>query len=101
MKPYTLCTAINNGWVWEIPTWGRLGVGYVHSDKYIETNSALVEFQKYLKAKGYKYKDLKYKLVKFDTYRHEKMFVKNVCSIGLASCFIEPLESTGLVTIHA
>lgn len=100
MKPYTLCTAINNGWVWEIPTWGRLGVGYVHSDKYIETNTALVEFQKYLKAKGYKYKDLKYKLVKFDTYRHEKMFVKNVCSIGLASCFIEPLESTGLVTIH-
>ncbi len=100
MKPYTLCTAIDNGWVWEIPTWGRLGVGYVHSDKYIETEDALVEFQRYLKNKGYEYKTLKYNLIKFDTYRHDKMFVKNVCSIGLASSFIEPLESTGLFTVH-
>ena len=100
MIPYTLCTGIDNGWVWEIPTWERLGVGYVHSTKYVETNSALAELQRYLKAKGYDYKKLKYNLVKFDTYRYEKMFVKNVCAIGLASCFIEPLESTGLVTVH-
>lgn len=100
MKPYTLCTAIDNGWVWEIPTWGRLGVGYVHSTKFVETEDALVQLQQYLKDKGYDYKNIKYSLVKFDTYRYEKMFVKNVCSIGLASSFIEPLESTGLFTVH-
>jgi tryptophan halogenase len=31
----TTCTAISNGWVWNIPLWSRLGAGYVYSDKFI------------------------------------------------------------------
>jgi hypothetical protein len=31
---------------------------------------------------------------------HEKLFVKNVCAIGLAAGFIEPLESNGLLSVH-
>ena len=29
---YTNCTAIENGWIWEIPLWSRMGFGYVWSD---------------------------------------------------------------------
>jgi len=31
---------------------------------------------------------------------HERVFVKNVCAIGLSAGFIEPLESNGLYTVH-
>ena len=31
---------------------------------------------------------------------HERLWVKNVCGIGLAAGFIEPLESNGLFTVH-
>jgi tryptophan halogenase len=31
---------------------------------------------------------------------HERIFVKNVCAIGLSAGFIEPLESNGLLSVH-
>jgi tryptophan halogenase len=31
---------------------------------------------------------------------HKKIFHKNVCAIGLSAGFIEPLESSGLYTVH-
>ena len=31
---------------------------------------------------------------------YERIFVKNVCAIGLAAGFIEPLESNGLLSVH-
>ena len=31
---------------------------------------------------------------------HRKLWVKNVCAIGLAAGFIEPLESNGLFSVH-
>jgi flavin-dependent dehydrogenase len=38
LKPYTNCTAIENGWVWNIPSWDKIGTGYVYSDKYISVS---------------------------------------------------------------
>jgi tryptophan halogenase len=35
LEPYTNCTAIGNGWCWNVPLWSRLGTGYVYSDKFI------------------------------------------------------------------
>ena len=31
LEGYTNCTAIDNGWIWNIPLWSRLGTGYVYS----------------------------------------------------------------------
>ena len=49
LEGYTNCTAIQNGWVWNIPLWSRIGTGYVFSDKYISKEDALEEFKDYLK----------------------------------------------------
>ena len=93
---YTNCTAIDNGWVWNIPLWSRIGSGYVYSDKYISDDNALLQFQKHIK-KG---DELEYKHIKMRTGIHKRTWVKNVCAIGLSAGFIEPLESNGLYTVH-
>ena len=92
---YTNCTAINNGWVWNIPLWSRIGTGYVYSDKFISDKDALKEFQKYLGTD-----ELDFKNIKMRVGLHNRLWVKNVVAIGLSAGFIEPLESNGLFTVH-
>ena len=45
---YTNCTSYNNGWIWNIPLWSRMGTGYVYSSKFVDDETALKEFKKYL-----------------------------------------------------
>jgi hypothetical protein len=107
MEPYTSCTAISHGWVWNIPSWERIGTGYVFSDKYITPEAALEEFKQYLRSDKMTIHDpnrdvgsYEYKLIKFRVGIHRRTFVKNVVAIGFAAGFIEPLESNGLFTVH-
>lgn len=106
LEPYTNCTAIDNGWVWNIPLWSRIGTGYVYSDKYITDDEALIEFKKYLKTKTTISNEerisdeLEFKNIQMRIGIHEKTWHKNVVAIGLAAGFIEPLESNGLFTVH-
>ena len=100
LEAYTNCTAIENGWVWNIPTWERIGTGYVYSDKYISDEEALDEFKRYLDSKGLNYSQSEFKNIPMRIGLHEDIFVKNVCAIGLSAGFIEPLESNGLLTVH-
>ena len=95
LVPYTNCTAIENGWVWNVPLWSRMGTGYAYSDKYISDEDALTQFKKYLKRD-----DLDFKQLKMKIGIHKRLFVKNVCAIGLAAGFIEPLEGNGLLSVH-
>ena len=98
---YTNCTAIENGWIWEIPLWSRMGSGYVFSDKFISSEEALKEFKRGLIKKGYEnVEDLKYHLIPMRCGIQSKLWVKNACAIGLAAGFIEPLQSNGLHSIH-
>jgi tryptophan halogenase len=92
---YTNCTAIENGWVWNIPLWSRIGTGYVYSDKFISDEDALIQFKKYLKKD-----DLEFKKIKMRVGIHNRVWVKNVIAIGLSAGFIEPLESNGLFSVH-
>ena len=93
---YSSSTAIQNGWVWKVPLWSRIGTGYVYSDKFVSDEDALKEFQNYLGTE-----ELNFKKLKMRVGIHKRLFVKNVCAIGLSSGFIEPLESNGLFTIHS
>jgi len=95
LQAFTNCTALGNGWVWNIPLWSRIGTGYVYSDKYISDEEALEEFKEHLGRD-----DLEFKKLKMRVGIHNRLFVKNVAAIGLSAGFIEPLESNGLFTVH-
>ena len=94
---YTNCTAINAGWVWTIPLWSRIGTGYVYSSKFISDEDALEEFKKHLGSRADK---AEFRNIKMKQGIHRRLWVKNVCAIGLSAGFIEPLESNGLWTTH-
>ena len=95
LEPFTNCTALGNGWVWNIPLWSRIGTGYVYSDNYISDEDALKEFKEHLGRD-----DLEFKNIKMRVGIHKRLFVKNVVAIGLSAGFIEPLESNGLFSVH-
>lgn len=100
---YTDCIAHNNGWVWKIPLWTRWGTGYVYSDKYISDEDAKEEFKQFIKDRNYdglNVDELEFRKIKMRVGRHERIWVKNVCAIGLSAGFIEPLESNGLYSVH-
>lgn len=100
LQSVTECTAIDYGWVWNIPLWSRVGTGYVYSDKHISSENALKEFKQYLNNKGHQTDSLEFRDIKMRVGRHKKLWVNNVVAVGLSAAFIEPLESTGLVTVY-
>jgi hypothetical protein len=107
LEAYTNCTAIENGWCWNIPLWSRLGCGYVFSDKFVTEEEALDQFKKYLMSNkmviprsAEEVEQLEFKKIKMRVGIHKRTFVKNVVAIGLSAGFIEPLESNGLFSVH-
>ena len=94
MSCVTDCKALSSGWIWDIPLWSRLGTGYVYSSQFQTSVSAEEEFRQ---ETGW---DGEVKHIKFRHGKHEKAWHKNVVAIGLSYGFIEPLESTGLLTTH-
>jgi hypothetical protein len=79
--------------------WTRIGTGYVYSDKFVDDETALKEFQKHLGKRAPKNKS-DYKNIKMKVGIHKRLWVKNVAAIGLSAGFIEPLESNGLFSVH-
>ena len=70
------------------------------SYKYISYEQAIIDFKEYLKKGNHEIKNSEFKTIKMRVGIHQRPFVKNVCAIGLAAGFIEPLESNGLYTVH-
>ncbi len=93
IRPYTTATALSNGWVWDIPMQSRRSVGYVHSSRYTDTESARSELIAY---QGCSSSELETRLIKFRVGQRRKAWQGNCIAIGLAGGFVEPLESTGL-----
>jgi len=91
----TNCTALSSGWSWNIPLWNRMGTGYVYSSDFISDDDAEKEFVKYLGTD-----DLDFNKINIRHGVREKAWVKNVVGIGLSYAFVEPLESTSLVSTH-
>ena len=102
MECFTDCTAIENGWVWNIPLYNRIGSGYVWSNKFTSLEEAEIQYRNHLiskfgesrgKAATFKHIDIKHGV-------HEECWKNNVIAVGLSAGFIEPLESTGLMMTH-
>lgn len=106
MENYTSCTAIEAGWVWNIPLWHRIGTGYVYSSKYATEEQAEEHFRRHLKSNRMIFPDAEraeaaeFRHIKIRHGVHKRAWEKNVVGIGLANGFIEPLESTGLMLTH-
>ena len=101
MESVTNCTAIEAGWVWNIPLYTRIGTGYVYSSKHASEDEAEAQFRAHLaKSDPKRAEEAKVFHLKIKHGIHTKSWVKNVVAVGLSSGFIEPLESTGLMLTH-
>ncbi|MEO8022596.1 tryptophan halogenase family protein [Polaromonas sp.] len=87
----TRSVALDAGWMWVIPTGGRLGCGYVYSSKHVSREQALAEVSTYW---GTDVEPINH--IKFSPGRLEQCWFKNVMAVGLSSGFVEPLEATSI-----
>lgn len=94
-RPSTLSIAQPHGWIWETPTWGQIGSGYVFSDNFITVEQAEDHIRSHWKKQGLEWNPLR--SVKFTSGRLKNIAVDNVVSNGLGQSFIEPLEATSVM----
>lgn len=83
--------ALSSGWMWRIPVQQRRGCGYVFDSDFITPDQAQEEIETVL---GHPIEPIK--VIKFESGRVEQTFCHNVVTIGLAGCFLEPLQATNL-----
>jgi flavin-dependent dehydrogenase len=90
---WTLAKAMDYGWLFRIPVWGRYGNGYIFSDRYTDIDNAKQELEILYKKEidiGKKFN--------FDPGCLENVWIKNCCAIGLSGSFVEPLEASSIGT---
>jgi tryptophan 7-halogenase len=92
LRPYTTAAAMPAGWRWEIPLQHRMGNGYVFSSSHVSEDEACEAIR--AAAAGEPLADPR--VLRFRPGRRSNSWSRNVVGVGLASGFLEPLESTSI-----
>lgn len=90
---WTLAKAMNAGWMFRIPVWGRKGNGYIFDSDFITAEEAKAEVESYL---GHGVDVAKH--IKFEPGCLDRPWIGNICAIGISANFVEPLEASSIGT---
>lgn len=88
---WTLAKAMDYGWLFRLPTFGRGGNGYIFDSDYITAEQAKTEVEQLL---GHEIEVGK--SFNFDPGAVDRAWIKNCCAVGLSSNFVEPLEASSI-----
>jgi tryptophan halogenase len=94
--PYTISHAQKAGWQWQIPLQNRTGNGIVYSREFISEDEAISSMLQNIKGKPLH----EPRSFSFTPGRRKKSWNKNCIAVGLASGFLEPLESTSIALVE-
>jgi tryptophan halogenase len=91
IAPCTVAWAQTAGWMWQIPTQGRWGMGYVYSDAHTSPETAKAEIEAALGHPIEPRND-----IRINAGRQKEVWIGNCVALGLSSSFLEPLEATSI-----
>ncbi|MES2152850.1 MAG: tryptophan halogenase family protein [Pseudomonadota bacterium] len=94
---YTISTAHEAGWSWDIGLQQRRGVGYVYSSGHTGDARAEQVLRAYI---GPAAAALEARQLKLNVGYRETHWIKNCVAVGLSGGFLEPLESSGIGLIE-